>query len=176
MFSPDPEQSKPAVPAGPVAVPSVQSEPCGLAECFSDLACSEVLVDSLSECRPGDSVSQAGAPVEPDNEIFCNCHPYADYDTQSESGDNQDSGSIGASMLASIRNIELNIERLYMHIDRVHTDQARSQRAHGPFRPTAPARSHGAEGTRVPEKHRGRGRGNARHSQRRTPESYGYAH
>ena len=110
-------------------------------------------------------------------------------------------------MLASIRNIELNVERLFLHVNRLHASQAvrpRPQRAHeqhqftppghaqhqfappahaqhqfappahAQYQFTQPARSQGEEGTRVPEKHRGRGRGNARHSQHLTPKSYAY--
>jgi len=115
---------------------------------------SEVLVDGLSEggddpsecghaseCRPGDSVSQAGAPasVAIDIDYFQTMRfgpgireARTDTDTQNVASTTVDEGVISAAMLASIRNIELNVERLYLHVDRLHASQAacpRPQRA-----------------------------------------------
>ena len=231
MASPVSEHSVPAVPHGPIYGPTYGpiEKPASLTSathtCFSE-AYSEVLVDGRSECGhgsengepseccPGDSVSQAGAPasVAIDIDYFQSMRfggrlPHTDNESLASTAD-ADDGAISAAMLASIRNIDLNVERLFLHVDRLHASQAvrpRPQRAHeqhqftppghaqlpfahaqlpsahaqlpsahAQYQFTPPARSHGEEGTRVPEKHRGRGRGNARHSQHQTPESYAY--
>ena len=157
---------------------------------------SEVLVDGLSEggddpsecgdaseCRPGDSAGAlASVAIDIDYFQMMRFGPgireaRTDTETQSVASTTVEEGVISAAMLASIRNIELNVERLYLHVDRLHASQAacpRPQRAHSQqqfslpahsqYQFSAPAQSHGEEGTRVPEKHCGRGRGNARHS------------
>ena len=114
---------------------------------------------------------------------------HTDTDTQIVASTTVEEGVINAAMLASIRNIELNVGRLYLHVNCLHASQAarpRPQRAHVQYQSTPPAhaqyqftppaQSHCEEGTRVPEKHHGRARGNARHSQLRTPEFYAYVH
>lgn len=240
MSSAESEHIMPAMPPGPSESPASPTSvspffgpierpasPTSVSQTFSE-GYSEVLVgepseggDNLSECLPDDSASQAGPPasVAIDIDYFRTLRlgggaraPDTDSESLASTADAQ-GAAISAAMLASIRNIELNVERLYLHVDRLHAGLAarpRPQRAHtqqqfvppahlqhpaqfaahfpanaqfaaqhpahGQYQFTTPARSHGEEGTRVPEKHRGRGRGNARHSQHRTPESYGYAH
>jgi len=207
MASPISEHSVPAVPYGPIEKPA--SPTSTTHTCFSE-AYSEVLVDGrsegvdASECCPGNSVSQAGAlaSVAIDIDYFQTMRfgrgrlPNKDNESLANTADAHD-GAISAVMLASLCNIELNVERLFLHVDRLHASQAvrpRPQRAHeqhqftppghaqhqfalsahAQYQFTPPARSHGEEGTRVREKHRGRGRGNARYSQHRTHESYAY--
>jgi hypothetical protein len=201
--------SAPAAPPGPAEAPA---SPTSATHSNFSGAYSEVLVygneeqldDLASECCPDDSASQTGAPasVAIDIDYYQTMRfgprvreTRADTDTQSFASTSLDENVISAEMLASIRNIELNVERLFQHVDRLHAGQAarpRPQRPHAQhplphphplshphphqqYQFTAAAQSHGEGGTRQFEKHRGRGRGNARHSQHRTPESYAYA-
>ena len=212
--------SAPAAPPGPAAAPA---SPTSETHSNFSGAYSEVLVygpdepldgrsDLASECYPDDSASQTAAATSPASaappaSVALDIDYYqtmrfgpsvretrADTDTQSVASTSLDESVTSAEMLASIRNIERNVERLFQHVDRLHAGQAarpRPQRAHAqhplslphPLSPpyphaqyqfTAAAQSHGEGGTRLFEKHRGRGRGNARHSQHRTPESYAY--